>query len=343
MSTGTYKSRIHCSIDLSGEGRQIGDLRLRYSDNRQPLGFYPVPIICIGGTEEGPTLLLIGGVHGDEFEGPVALMRLMHSLPPREISGRIIMLPALNMPAIEATSRISPLDRANLNRAFPGDPDGGPTAMLAHFVETVLMPQSDAVIDLHAGGKASVFAACALASRNEDADLSESNLALAKAFGIPLIWLLGAYNDDRSVNAAAARRKVPMIAAELGGGGGCDPVHADLAEAGVRRCLAHLGMLPAGPRDDPPSRLVEVTSAAQNIYAPCRGLFDRKFAAGEEVEAGQDAGFIHPIGEPSRPPVRLVHPSTGIVLAHGNRGHVERGEMLAMVAHDTMVGAEASR
>lgn len=341
MPIGTMKSRIHCSLDLGVGGRQIGDLQLRHSDNRQPLGFYPVPIICIAGVEKGPTMFLIAGVHGDEFEGPVALMRLVHSLPPDEIRGRVIILPALNMPAIDAASRISPLDQANMNRAFPGDPDGGPTAMLAHYVETVLIPQCDAVIDLHAGGKASVFAASALASRDEDAELFENNLALARAFGAPLIWLLGAYNDNRSVNAAAARKKVPMIAAELGGGGGCEPMHAGLAETGVRRCLGHLGILPTVPEAAPPSRLIEIASSAQNIFAPCRGLFDRNFAAGDEVKAGQDAGFIHMVGEPSRPPVRLVFPAAGIVLAHGNRGIVDRGEMLAMVAHDAEVGARA--
>ncbi len=336
------KSRIHCNIDLTREGRQIGDLLLRYSDNRQPLGFYPVPIACIA-NGDGPTVLLTGGVHGDEFEGPVALMRLIHSLSPQEIVGRVLILPALNMPALDASTRVSPLDHGNLNRAFPGDPDGGPTAMLAHFVEECLIPQCDAAIDLHAGGKASVFAPCALAARHHDTALFQSNLALARAFGTPFIWLLGAFNDDRSVNAAAARKKIPMIAAELGGGGGCDPVHAGFAEAGIRRCLGHLGVMDDQPAPTPPPRLIEIASADQNLYAPCHGLFDRAFAAGDEVEAGQDAGFIHLIGEPTRPPVRLVFGSSGIVLAHGNRGNVERGEMLALVAQDATAETGAAK
>jgi len=342
MPLGKSESRIRCNIDLARAGRQIGDLQLRYSDNRQPLGFYPVPIVCIA-NGDGPTVLLTGGVHGDEFEGPVALMRLVHSLSPQEIKGRVLILPALNMPALEASSRVSPLDHGNLNRTFPGDPNGGPTAMLAHFVEECLIPRCDAVIDLHAGGKAAVIAPCALAARHHDVTLFQGNLALARAFGTSLIWLLGAFNDDRSVNAAAARKKIPMIAAELGGGGGCDPVHAGLAEAGIRRCLDHLGVLADQPAPTPPPRLIEVASADQNLYSPCRGLFDRAFTAGNEVEAGQDAGFIHLIDEPSRPPVRLVFSSSGIVLAHANRGNVERGEMLALVAQDATVEIEVAK
>lgn len=336
MPTRENQTRIHCDIPLDQPGRHIGDLYLRHSDNRQPLGYYPVPIATMG-NGDGPTALLIGGVHGDEFEGPVAIMRLLHSLDPQSIRGRIIFLPALNMPATQAATRVSPLDDANLNRAFPGDANGGPTAMLAHFVEDVLMPNCDAVIDLHAGGKASIFAPSALASRHEDAILFEKNLALARVFGAPLIWVLGAYNDNRSVNAAAARKRVPMIAAELGGGGACTPDHADLAEHGILRCLAHIGILEDAPHVGEAPRAVEILSPQQNLFAARSGLFDRAFSAGDEIVAGQYAGALHMIGEPSRPPLRLTFPMSGVVLAHGNRGNVERGEMLAMVARDAQL------
>lgn len=336
MPTRETQSRIHCNIPLDQPGRHIGDLYLRHSDNRQPLGYYPVPIATIA-NGEGPTALLIGGVHGDEFEGPVALMRLLHGLDPNLVRGRIIFLPALNMPAAQASARVSPLDDTNLNRAFPGDANGGPTAMLAHFVEDVLMPKCDAVIDLHAGGKASIFAPSALASRHEDAGLFEKNLALARVFAAPLIWVLGAYNDNRSVNAAAGRKNVPMIAAELGGGGACTPEHADLAEQGILRCLAHIGILENAPSAALSPRSVEILSPGQNLFAARSGLFDRAFSAGDDIEAGQDAGALHMIGEPSRPPFRLVFPMSGVVLAHGNRGNIERGEMLAMVAQDAQL------
>ncbi|MEM7429477.1 MAG: succinylglutamate desuccinylase/aspartoacylase family protein, partial [Pseudomonadota bacterium] len=303
------------------------------ADNRQPLGFYPVPIASIAG-EDGPTLLLIGGVHGDEFEGPVALMRLMHGLDPRQIKGRVLIIPALNSPAVMDSARVSPLDGQNLNRAFPGDKDGGPIAMLADHVERVLMHRCDAVIDIHCGGKASIFAASALATRVPDEDQFARNLGLARAFGAPLIWLLGAFNDNRSVNSAAARQGVPMIAAELGGGGNCDPAMADLAEAGIRRCMAHLGMLERGQETLPEPRLIEITGMPQNLYAPAAGLFDRAFSCGDDVEGGQHAGWIHLIGEPERPPIELKFPAGGVVLAHGNRGNVPRGEMLAMVAQE---------
>ena len=326
MTTDASSSRIQVSIDLTRPGRQIGDLLIRWSDNCRPIGCYPVPVICLA-NGDGPTVLLTGGVHGDEFEGPAALMRLAQTLPVDAIDGRLILIPALNATAVSASSRVSPLDGVNLNRAFPGDANGGPTQMLAHFIEAVLLPRCDAAIDLHSGGKASVFAPCTLAQI--DGPLGESNRALAEAFGAPFLWVSGPNNDDRSLNAAAARQSVPMIAAELGGSGGCDPAMTAFAEAAVKRCLNHLGV--SDLRVDDAARSEWVTHA-QTLVAPAPGLFDRQCAAGDRVEAGQQAGTLRFIDEPARDPQRVEFESTGIVLAHTNRGMLERGDLIAMLA-----------
>lgn len=336
MTSFPTPSRLQLNLDLDRPGRQIGDLMLRWSDNTNPLGYHPVPVISLKGGD-GPTVLITGATHGDEFEGPAAIMRLAHSLTPDALNGQVILIPALNAPALAASSRVTPLDGANLNRAFPGDPDGGPTAMLAHFVETQLLLRCDAVIDLHSGGKASFFEPCALATRTADAGLYHKNLALARAFGLPLIWQLGANNDNRSVNSAAERAGVPMIATELGGGGGVNPDITDVAERGLLRCLRHVGLLP-----DPPApaaaRIVTLAAAEHSVHAPADGLFDRAVSAGRDVRAGDLAGRFHFITEPERPPRDLVFGHDGLVLAHTCRGMVRRGELLALVAQDTASG-----
>jgi predicted deacylase len=146
-------SRIRTTIALDVEGRRFGQYRIPYSDNTQPYGHVgPIAVLASG---HGPTLVLTGGVHGDEYAGPVAIMRLAHELGLDKLNGRLILLPALNAPAVKAASRCSPLDGGNLNRAFPGDPDGGPTAMIAHWLETRVLPHCDGAIDFHSGGRAS--------------------------------------------------------------------------------------------------------------------------------------------------------------------------------------------
>jgi predicted deacylase len=342
MNEQSANSRIKFSVDLELPGRQVGDLHLKWSDNRQPLGCYPVPIICLS-NGEGPTVLLTGGVHGDEFEGPAALMRLAQNLSLERLQGRVIILPALNASAVLASSRVSPLDQVNMNRAFPGDPDGGPTRMLAHFVETVLLPQCDAAIDLHSGGKATRFAACALAQANSGSATDEANLALANAFGAPYIWLAGRQNDDRSLNAAAQRQGVAMIAVELGGGGGCDPAMTGLAESGVMRCLSHLGMTTDPVEASPVNPvMLEFVAPQQNYMSPAAGLFDRGFNIGDEVEAGETAGWLHFVNEPERPSTRLEFPCAGVIMAHADRGIVERGETLALIGRKCNLGEDGS-
>ncbi|MFK7765367.1 MAG: succinylglutamate desuccinylase/aspartoacylase family protein [Roseobacter sp.] len=249
---------------------------------------------------------------------------------PEDLAGQVILFPALNTPAVLASSRTSPLDGGNLNRAFPGDENGGPTAMIAHFIEAEILPICDAAIDLHSGGKASFFAPCALATNCSDMGLAERNMDLARALGLPLIWRLGALNDNRSLNSAAERQGVPMIAAELGGGGGIDPSITNQAERGLRQCLQHLGVLAGNATLPPhPARVVELIGPQASLFATGTGLFDRAVAAGADVAKGDLAGMLHYICEPERASEPVTFASSGLVLAHSCRGLVQRGDMLA--------------
>ena len=331
------KSAVTCTIDLSSDGRHIGDLCVKWSDNTVPLGYHPVPILSLR-NGDGPVAVLIAGTHGDEFEGPAALMRLTARLDCDKLTGQVILIPGLNAPALKAASRVSPLDGVNLNRGFPGSPSGSISEQIAYYVETELLPRADAVVDLHSGGKASFFAPCSLATRTADKTLFQRNLALAEAFGLPLTWVLGAFNDARSVNSAAERAGVPMIATELGGGGGVTPDIVTQAEDGLMGVLRHAGILHDQPAPTASvKRRVEITSGQHSLFAPGEGVFDRIVSAGDEVTAGQLAGHIHYVSEPRRPSEPVTFPHDGFVLAHSNRGWVTRGDMLMLVVQDVSV------
>ena len=336
MSSNPPASRVTLTTDLQAAGRHFGDAMLRWSDNEDPLGYHPIPVISLKG-DAGPVLLVIGGTHGDEFEGPCAIMRLVQKLDTAKLRGQIIAIPALNAPALTASSRVTPLDGANLNRAFPGSVDGGPTAMLAHFLEAKILPLCDAAIDLHSGGKASFFQPCSLPADTADPTLGAQNMELARLFGLPLIWRLGANNDNRSVNSAAERAGIPMVAAELGGGGGVDPDITNQAEAGVRNILCHLGILDEDLTPTKVARIVEIASPHDSLYARSIGIFDRAVCAGQAVEKGDLAGWFHYVTEPERRSERLCFSQSGLILAHTNRGIVKRGEMLALVVRDVCV------
>jgi predicted deacylase len=112
-----------------------------------------IPIIIVRGSADGPTLLLTGGVHGDEYEGPAAIQRFMCMLDPSDIKGTVIGIPVVNVTAWRNRSRFSAVDGADLNRSFsqPSSPDH--SRILAEFVFDTFVRSSDVLIDIHSGGQ----------------------------------------------------------------------------------------------------------------------------------------------------------------------------------------------
>ncbi|MGH7049270.1 MAG: deacylase, partial [Acetobacteraceae bacterium] len=145
------RSRIVSEVDFDQDGKQTGFLRLFHSVHASAYGFIPIPIVVVR-NGEGPTALFISGNHGDEYEGQVALCNLARSLSPERIKGRVIILPAANLPASLAGRRTSPIDNGNLNRSFPGRADGSVTEQIAFYIANELMPRADLICDLHSGG-----------------------------------------------------------------------------------------------------------------------------------------------------------------------------------------------
>ena len=105
----------------------------------------------------------------------------MKELDARSVKGRIILIPALNVPASKAATRLSPLDGKNLNRSFPGRADGTVTEMVAHYLTTVLFPLADIVIDMHTGGRGVDFYPCAhmhlVSDREQRRKMKEGTIA----------------------------------------------------------------------------------------------------------------------------------------------------------------------
>jgi predicted deacylase len=144
-------SPLYTTIDLGAPGKQLGHIGVPYSHNLGGWANLLMPIACVA-NGDGPTALVLAGNHGDEYPGPIAILKLMRSLRPEQVRGRLILIPALNLFAAKAATRLSPRDGKNLNRCFPGRPDGTLTEQVAHYLTTVLFPLADVVIDVHTGG-----------------------------------------------------------------------------------------------------------------------------------------------------------------------------------------------
>ena len=240
------QSRLTAEIDFNRNGKQHGFIRLPYSVHRSAYGWIPIPVACIK-NDAGPRILLMAGNHGDEYEGQVALGKLIRDLEPDEVSGRIIILPSANFPAAMAGMRTSPLDGGNLNRSFPGDPYGGPTEQIADYIESVLLPQCDFVFDFHSGGSSLTYVPSAMMRRPQTPELLEGGIDMLRTFGAPVGYLVDAALGDHTLTAAAARAEVRHMSTEIAGGGQVTPTALRIMESGIRRVLAKVGALSGEP------------------------------------------------------------------------------------------------
>jgi predicted deacylase len=331
---GLDEGEITCDIDFDRPGRQVSFLRLAHSDNVHAYGAIPVPIAVIK-NGEGPTVLLTGGTHGDEYEGQVIVGRLIREIEPEAVKGRIILLPSLNYPAAKAGWRVSPLDGLNLNRSFPGDASGPPTRAIAHFVDSVLLPRCDAGIDLHSGGTLGEYLPCTFLCRHPDRDLMARMRAMVEAFAAPWVYVVEGASAPTGLDPVAQRRGVAFISTELAGGASIDRVALGIGLEGTRRMLAHLGVLPAAGKKPPgPLRWLRAVDHRDNVVSPVAGIFEPCCALGDEVGEGQPAGWVHCLEDPGRASTELVFERGGIVVSRRVPARVERGDYVFQVAEE---------
>lgn len=334
----TQPSLITTDIDYSKVGLQTGHLRLPYSHNRSGYGHIPVPMAVLNGAP-GPTLLLTGGNHGDEYEGPVALMKFMRGMASMSIRGRIIVIPGLNYPALLAGTRLSPIDGANLNRVFPGKRNGTLTEMIAHYLDTVLFPLADVVLDIHAGGLSTNYLPTLLASPPADPGRNSEYRGLVEAFGAPRAMIMDLLGEDRTYGAAVERQGIFFLCGEFGGAAACSIEGVTIVEEGIGRLLVEMRMVDGAGAPDAaaarPTRYLRVEGAPHYVFANAEGIFEPAFQLGDEVKAGQLAGHIHDPHRPTDAPTALHFRGSGLVVCIRPLARVEAGDCVVHLAADT--------
>lgn len=339
------ESRIICPVDFEKDGKQIDYLRLPHSSDTSAYGWLGIPI-CVIKNGTGPTVYLGGGNHGDEYEGQITLVRLIRELDPSQIQGRLIICPCLNTPAAMNHSRTSPIDKANLNRSFPGEPwapDHRPTGAIAYFIANVILPMCDATLDMHSGGKTLDYVPSALTWRGADEAHFQKKLAALKAFGAPIGYIVsgassttGGGEKPRTLNALANSMGAVSLGTELGGAGTLTPTTLRVARRGLHNFLTHLGVIENHPYADlsHEPRLVTVGGPEYYVHAPAKGAFEPAFEIGDDVEAGQLAGWIHQIDEPDQPAREVRFGMSGVAFCKRPITAVERGDCLAHLGTD---------
>lgn len=322
--------------DLPTTGRHAGFVKIPHSSDRSAYGFVPVPLAVVGG-RPGPTLLLLAGVFGDEIDTQIAVARLLRSLDPDAMNGRVIAMTMANLPAAMAGTRHSPIDGRNLNKSFPGDVFGTPTSMIADYIERHLMPLSDLVLDLHSDGQSLRYLPSATLVDHPDPEVRARRLAMAQAFGAENLLRFRSF-EDRSTSGAARRAGATRIGTEIGG-----PTPVESIIAGIMRLLVWAGMV-AGPAPAAGARRMILNQREEDfVYALTDGVFEPVVQLGEVVAAGDLAGHIHDLTRPFATPVPVTFAAAGIVVCTRGRGHAARGDCLMHLALEADAEALADR
>jgi predicted deacylase len=324
------KSRITLDIDLAAQGKRVGHARLPHSVNRSAYGWLPIPIASIR-NGKGPTVLLMAGTHGDEYEGQVVLTRLFQALDAADVSGQLIFLPMANYPAAKAGLRVSPIDQGNLNRLYPGDPHGTPTQMIAHFIESELMGLADLAIDLHSGGSSLNYLAASTTIPWQSPQDHARAREYLRLFGLPYGLVFPNAGNGSSFDAAA-RNNILRIGTELGGRGWINADYRKQCETGVLRILASLGVLDGGGIPAPsPVQLMEVEKKGF-VYARAAGLFESQVQLGDPVKAGDQVGTLYFPDDLARAPLPVHVEAEGTVVCERAMAPCEPGDCLLHLA-----------
>jgi uncharacterized protein len=248
---------------------------------------YRLPMWLINGQSPGPTLVVTGGVHAAEYASIAAALELGRSVAPAALRGRVIVVPVMNLPAFTARSiYVCPLDGKNLNRVFPGDPDGTASQQIAAWVFNNVIAQANYYVDLHGGDLVEALVPFTIFFRSGNGRVDELSLDLAKAFGIRY---LVCSETPGSTFCAASREGIPSILAESGGQGIWTPEDVGLLTTGLDRVMRHLEMMPGAKPEAAPFTLLEQFLWLRSDHD---ALWYPAVPVGAEVRKGQDLGSV---------------------------------------------------
>ena len=252
-----------------------------HNDFTDPI--FSIPVLIVHGAKPGPRLAITAGIHGDELNGMEVARRLYEKTDPKELSGTLVILPIINYQGFLSSSRYLP-DRRDLNRFFPGDPNGSTAAILADQVFKNAVIGSDGLIDLHCASDKRIN----LPQIRADYAIKEA-VDMACHFGIGVVVHGG--GPDGSLRRAASDIGIPSIIYETGSPNQFEENEIALGLAGIENVMRHFDMLPTDKKTVPASQVYSLT---RWVRAPrtAGGNFFPSVELGDKVTEGQQIGQI---------------------------------------------------
>lgn len=326
-------------LDLESVGRRDYWVALSH-DSIWADHLIPLTVFVGPDAKRGKGLVAFGSNHGNEYEGPIALKHLLREMEARDVTGRIIIIPVLNVSAFESGTRTSVNDDGvNLNRAFVEGAGkfpalSGITHRIAEFVRDYIWPQIHVSIDLHAGGEVAKFALCSSFHDIQDPARRKIVEETARLFGTPLI--LTYQNSTPGLLPSEGDRLGKIsIGTELGWGQSINPKGVSYAKHGVRAAaIMHEQMRgtiePIGYHQSGTQLLVNSTDPDCTFIAPYSGHYEPLIDCGVIVNRGQIIGYLHDFDRLDETPLPVIAKVNGVIVAQAWNAKVRKGQHIVV-------------
>ena len=268
----------------------------------------------------GPTLLVLGGVHGDEINGVEIVRRSIASGMYNQLDkGNVIAIPLLNIYGFINFSRDTP-DGKDVNRSFPGNMSGSLSSRVARTLTKKIMPLVDLGVDYHTGGGSRYnYPQIRYEKTNKKA------FDLAKDFGAP--YMINKPIIPKSLRKVGANLDVPIIIFEGGESLRFDGFSIEKGLQGLKRLMNKQGMLPTPI----PEEKKFVFNKSSWLRASRSGLFTWSKQSGQKVRKGEPLGVINdPYGQDEIP---VLANKDGYIIGHNNAPVVSQGDALFHIGY----------
>lgn len=253
-----------------------------------------IPVAVAHGAKAGPVLALLAGAHGTEYASIVALEKLITGIDAKQLSGTVIIVPLLNVPSfVKIVTHLNPTDGKNMNRMYPGRPDGTQTDRASQLITTQVVEQSDHVIDFHGGDIDESLRPYAYWNQTGRGAQDAISKAMVLAFGLDHIVISPNRPRDPAAsvyfeNTATTRGK-PSIIVEAGHAGTVEDADVAALMNGTFSVMRHLKMLPGAPA--PVENPVWIDHLA-DVASDQSGIFYPLVKRGAYLGAGMKIGYV---------------------------------------------------